>query len=888
MLALLLLVTPLSLRDGAAQQAPPLRPGEAFVTRFSGVTSIPGQSGPVLTIDAQGVVGSIVDLRAPGTRPDGRHWLDEPQRRPVLAAETGQIFGVALDDQNPPNIYVTATSAFGLHRTPDNADWAPGMWGPGGPGGVYRLDAANGYRARLLARISVEGRENTGAALGNIAYDRRHRQLFVSDLETGMIHRLGLDGADRGRYDHAGRARSRFVDAEGQASASLPPIAFPPQTRAQVEDCVPLAEGTGFAQAPECWNFAPSGRRIWGLGVAELGPDQVRLFYAVASGPAFGEEGWNALSEEEKRNSVWSVRIGEGGAFDETDVRREFIVPDFFNEAEDVARAGYSHPVSDIAFPVCGSDRPVMLVSERGGIRNLGLGTDNPFASPNEARTIRYELDGSGVWQPIGRYDIGFYDRSRHGPPAIRANCAGGAAFGPGFSETSWRADAARPDQFVWITGDMLCSPDGPCNLPAGAGRASVQPASTGGPDGEQGDVSEVHGIQGSRADLFNELMPGQMSGPDGQPQDNAAERPGSAGQAAPQGAGPPVGPTEAWLVDIDVNVDGQGRPDEEELSRNDATMVGDIAIFQVCAPARPVYMVPPPPAPRMVWPAFGRIHDDRLSHARVASHGRRLSHFRFGSHTLDISHNRWQSHSPRLSHSRLRSHYRWYSVSHLRPLSPGHSRRLSPTHRRPLSPGHSRRLSPQHLRPLSPGHNRYTSPGHRRPLSPGHSRTASPGHKRPLSPVHLRAYSRGSHTSVVSARRPPQRPGVTIQPLVSPPLVKPPLVKRPLVKQPQVRPPKKTRPAPRSTGRPGQRRATPQGVPTRRIAPQRRVVNPATRGPSRKGPVRTGPSRVVPRGMAPRQSGRPGQVRQAPRAGANQGSGRPQRRPPGKRPTRD
>jgi hypothetical protein len=112
-----------------------MRPGEAFLTRFSGVTTVPGQDGPQFVIDAQGTVGSIVDLRAPGKPPVGQHWIDEPQRQPVRAADVGQVFGVVLDDANPPNIYLSATAAFGLHRTSDSRDWMPGMWGPGGPGG---------------------------------------------------------------------------------------------------------------------------------------------------------------------------------------------------------------------------------------------------------------------------------------------------------------------------------------------------------------------------------------------------------------------------------------------------------------------------------------------------------------------------------------------------------------------------------------------------------------------------------------------------------------------------------------------------------------------------------------------------------------------------------
>ena len=72
----------------------------------------------------------------------------------ATARQIGQVFSVALDDANPPNIYAAATSAYGLpivvpdndgDGLPDrsrggapNAAFMPGLFGPvianGGPG----------------------------------------------------------------------------------------------------------------------------------------------------------------------------------------------------------------------------------------------------------------------------------------------------------------------------------------------------------------------------------------------------------------------------------------------------------------------------------------------------------------------------------------------------------------------------------------------------------------------------------------------------------------------------------------------------------------------------------------------------------------------------------
>jgi hypothetical protein len=604
-----------------------MQPGEAFVTRFSGIR--PSVSGPA--IDTNGTVGSIIDVRSPRTPPLGQHWVDEPQRKPVTAGQVGQVFGVVLDDANPPNIYLSATSAFGLHRS--GKDWMAGMWGQGGgPGTIYRLDASTGYAPRVFSQITLNGRPNSGAALGNIAYDRANKQLFVSDMETGMIHRIrAADGADLGLYDHGTQGRSGFVNAENGERTSLPPIAFNTSSRARIEDC-----GSKFDTSPQCWNFAPSGRRVWGLGVRrDAMTNESRLFYSVWSSPAFGQTGWNQAADDDKRNTVWSVRLDTNGGFDTSDIRREFILPDFFERHADVARAGFSQPVSDISFSECGQ-RPVMLVAERGGIRNLGLGAENAFANPHESRALRYEVDDKGTWRPVGRYDVGFYDRTKEGAPYMRANCSGGIAFGLGYDANTWVADQSKPDQFVWTSGDKLCSREDPCNLPSGqqAEAGSEEPQQAAKRTG--GDGSEVSGIQGLSEGAFEELAPETAFG-----------------RTPPQGGSSAGGPNQAYMIDTDVNVDGNGRIIEAELARNDATRIGDVAIYQICEPPKSYAFIPWTPPP------VGAVHADDVSHARLFSHGRAGSHYRWGSHDPYWSHNRWGSHSQFWSHWRFSSHTR-------------------------------------------------------------------------------------------------------------------------------------------------------------------------------------------------------------------------------------
>ena len=507
-----------------------LSPGAGFMTRFSGTVERTTGGGTETVINADGVSGTAIDLTRPGRAPDGTAWRTPPAPFNVTAGQVGQVFGVALDDAPQPNVYLTATSAFGLHRNADNSGWMDAMWGQGGgPGTVYRLDAANGYRPEIFAQVTLDGRANSGAALGNIAYDRWNRQFYVSDMETGMIHRLALaDGYDAGHFDHGVDGRAGFVDAASGVQMSLPAVAFDPATTAHVADC---ASGD-FSRDPACWNVADFRRRVWGLAVRrDAGNGSVRLYYAVWGSQGFGNAD-HAAAGDDARNSVWSIGIDGEGRFDAASVRREFFLPDFFRSAEAIARAGASHPVADLAFPAYG-DQAVMLVSERGGLRNRGLNAESSFAFAEESRVLRYELAADGTWRPAGRVDVAFQDRRADGPPYIRAGAAGGAAFGMGY-DGDWTIDRTRPDAFVWMTGDSLCAPQGACT---------------------DGSTTRIDGLQGNAADLVSEVEPA------------AAFQP----YPTPGPATPAMAPRAAYMIDADLAA----------TDADNATEVGDIAIYQ-------------------------------------------------------------------------------------------------------------------------------------------------------------------------------------------------------------------------------------------------------------------------------------------------------------------
>ncbi len=255
----------------------------------------------------------------------------------VTAADIGQVYGTAVDPgsevatEKPraPDVFLAATSAYGLwivagpsdganaregepqpiDRGTPGAIWAPGQFGTskgGGPGTIWKVDGTTG-NVKLFADIALDGVKNRGPGLGQLAYDSRTRQLFASDRQTGMIHRLSMSGAELGFYDHGvdGRPgkgftplpRDRTIDTMAAFGRTRPTanarLGFPAAPSPAHPDFRPAVPGT--------WGFAADERHVWGLAV--YGD---RLIYGVAEGP-----------------SIWSVGLRIDGTF-ASDTRREF------------------------------------------------------------------------------------------------------------------------------------------------------------------------------------------------------------------------------------------------------------------------------------------------------------------------------------------------------------------------------------------------------------------------------------------------------------------------------------------------------------------------------------------------------------------------------------
>ena len=393
--------------------------GYAVTTGFSGIVSYPAPDGAepfdYVTINTEGYSARVVDLTALG--PQGT-LVSAPKPFSVTAGQVGQVFGVTLDNAAAPNIYLSATSAYGLniyvgdasgqlqrvHKGEPGAQFVPGQFGPpelgGGPGSIWRVDGVNGS-VSLLA--TIDGGSGSVAGIGSLAFDPNTQQIFASELGTGLVYRLGLDGSVRGTYDHG---------LEGRPNAGLGPLPMPGAIPANIES---PAFDTGN---PKTWGFTPPARRVVALGVHSR-----RLYYSVSQGP-----------------QIWSAGISPSGAVPGNDARLEVEVPSLGDGVE----------ITSITFD--GQGR--MYLAERGATN--GDYFLYQLAADGQSRVLRYvpKLPGDpnpGFWRLTpDQYAIGM--------PPIYDNADGGVALNYGYN-TNGQINFNACGATVWSTGDRLLDP---------------------------------------------------------------------------------------------------------------------------------------------------------------------------------------------------------------------------------------------------------------------------------------------------------------------------------------------------------------------------------------------------------------------------------------------
>jgi hypothetical protein len=415
---------------------PTLAPGSAAVTGFTGVLP-PAQIASGIDpnaktfIDPNGFSFRVIDLSSPGGPPQGQ-LINAPKPFSLSAAQIGQVFAVALDNATPPNIYLAATSAYGLPIIapgPDgqpvhartggpNAAFMPGLFGPvalgATPGSIWKVDGTTG-EVSLFANITFNDIPNTGPGLGGLAFDSQSGDLFVADRDTGKIHRFNATGAQRSVYDHG---------AQGRKAAGMPPVAYNPAKRLDITN--PAFDSAN----PATWSYAPPERRVFGLAVRDG-----RLYYAVAAGL-----------------QIWSVSIAPDGSFG-GDAKIEITIPPGAANTE----------ISKITF----DDQGRMLLAERPA--PTGDFSFTALAQEGVGRVLRYaRVQPGDTWQPVpDEYAIGFPLQNRNGN--------GGVAIGYDYDPTGRFGRSCGG--FLWSTGEQLLGGSPAVNGLQGNGIDLVRPA---------------------------------------------------------------------------------------------------------------------------------------------------------------------------------------------------------------------------------------------------------------------------------------------------------------------------------------------------------------------------------------------------------------------------
>lgn len=332
----------------------------------------------------------------------------------------GTVFGIALDPNG--NIFVTATSAYNGDSYP-----APGTF-PSGT--IWRLDGLTGIPSVYAqlpnfqdpTLVSQGLASEAWPALGDIAYDCKFGQFFVTNLEDGKIYRLKSGTPN---------------NLTGTTLSNFDP----------------------FGADPGNPGFAPLGERLVAVKV-----HNGRVYYSV-----WKEDCGNQSATD--GNEIWSVGLNPStGDFVPTDNRRELQIPPLQGQS-------FSNPAFDISFSPDGK----MLFGERtmrcdpvssDPTPSVAKCTNNQFspyaaatlAAAHASRALEYACNPEGAtpWSlspPFSnlpyKFNIGNYLNSGvqcPAPSSMPENASGGVDY-----------DFSNSGQYtVWTTGDSLLMPTVP------------------------------------------------------------------------------------------------------------------------------------------------------------------------------------------------------------------------------------------------------------------------------------------------------------------------------------------------------------------------------------------------------------------------------------------
>jgi hypothetical protein len=267
----------------------------------------------------------------------------------------GQVFGIALNATS--GVYLSATDVYRF-SAPSYLVTYPNAFGGGGSAGIYYTDIStltsanitttlvttlnsNAWDYSLTNRIPNTG--GLGNSIGNIAYDKKHNQLFVTNLEDGRIYRLDAT---------TGNVKSVFDP---------------------------------FLLDIPSNGIVAAGEQLWGIGVHNDGA-KTKVYFArtktIVPFTTFDSPG---------TKDIWSIELTSTGEFAATP---QLGQPNVYNDSASSSVleisnvAGTQALVTDIAF----SNNGKMLVAERG--------------HPHKSTVSEYSKSGIS-WIPANNFYVG-------------------------------------------------------------------------------------------------------------------------------------------------------------------------------------------------------------------------------------------------------------------------------------------------------------------------------------------------------------------------------------------------------------------------------------------------------------------------------------------------
>lgn len=365
------------------------------------------------------VIG-LMDTRNVTTAPLSLDWMPTMYHDPSwIRSNLGQVFGIAIDQND--NIYVTASSSYGMPNA-YNSSTLTGVYGTGGSGAVYKIDATTGSISTFVVipqdqtvlvvddtgpNVQLEDKDGNrvGAGLGNICYDRDHNQFFVTSFDDGKIYRISSSGTILNSFD--------------------------PQTcPGCIADPSPTDSGDDV--------ISPLGDRPWGIGYYAG-----KLYFSIWTEDRRTDD---PSPESNTFNQIFSISLDPSGDFSGTETL-EVTMPGF--KKDGASSAGiYSNPISDIEFDIDGN----MAVAERGMISDVD-------ASAHRSGVFYLERSGTGTYTSPVDYPVS--------PPYIRIGTApsndnGSASGGVDFTYDGYNATTMEAEgdlNYVWATGHRLREP---------------------------------------------------------------------------------------------------------------------------------------------------------------------------------------------------------------------------------------------------------------------------------------------------------------------------------------------------------------------------------------------------------------------------------------------